>query len=347
MASKDLSRGNQTTTATTPHLFLATITLHNVHVTHGVDHVSARQPKKEKTFSLSPFLSLQTLNVRPQDTLSLHLESTSNSKIFELVFCPWGRKRRRDERRKSFFEILILAASFLLLLVHSLACLQTQSNSDFYFEREQMRADERRQEKEREWGFLYAGSIRKKENNQPPKTEANHNRKREQHRNKKDQQFTNHSTKTNNNISCLRKRITKRTAPTFNSQTSPPKQVACGIEPQRSERKRGKRIFSFCSATATTKTSINSETHQSILLSSANNSLFFLRAGCNRSQPTLTTALSIAHRKRKMCCCGVEPQTAQSPNIKEEKNHPTVADSKLTGHALWKIPLSHAGRHKN
>ena len=254
--------------------------------------------KERKNFFSSPLLSLQMLNRRHQDTLSLHLETTSNTKIFELVFCPWGRKRRRDERRKSFFEILILAAFFLLLLVHSLACLQTQSNSDFYFEREQMRADERRQEKEREWGFLYAGSIRKKENNQPPKTEANHNRKREQHRNKKDQQFTNHSTKTNNNISCLRKRITKRTAPTFNSQTSPPKQVACGIEPQRSERKRGKRIFSFCSATATTKTSINSETHQSILLSSANNSLFFLRAGCNRSQPTLTTALSIAHRKR-------------------------------------------------
>ena len=202
--------------------------------------------KERKNFFSFPLLSLQTLNRRHQDTLSLHLESTSNSKIFELVFCPWGRKRRRDERRKSFFEILILAAFFLLLLVHSLACLQTQSNSDFYFEREQMRADERRQEKEREWGFLYAGSIRKKENNQPPKTEANHNRKREQHRNKKDQQFTNHSTKTNNNISCLRKRITKRTAPACNSQNQPTKtsRLRDRTATQR-KKKRGKEFFPF------------------------------------------------------------------------------------------------------
>ena len=132
------------------------------------------------------------------------------------------------------------------------------------------------------------------------------------------EQSANHITKTHNNISCLRKRITKRTAPTFNSQTSPPKQVACGIEPQRSERKRGKRIFSFCSATATTKTSINNKTQQSIPLSSANNSLFFSRAGLQS-----LSAHSSQHRAPKEKNVLLWIRTTNSTTTKRQRREPS------------------------
>ena len=75
---------------------------------------------------------------------------------------------------------------------------------------------------------------------------------------------------------------------------------------------------------------------QSILLSSANDFLFFLRAGCNHSQPASTTQTSSCNRKRRMCCCGVEPQTAPHPTVKEEENHPTVAGQlQILSHTRW------------
>ena len=86
----------------TPYLFEATITLHNVRVTRGVDHVHARQGRKKEEKTFLPFWSLQTLNRRHQDTLSLHLESTSNTKIFEVVFCPWGENDDATTEEKVF-----------------------------------------------------------------------------------------------------------------------------------------------------------------------------------------------------------------------------------------------------
>ena len=148
------------------------------------------------------------------------------------------------------------------------------------------------------------------------------------------------STKTHN-ISCLRDRITKRTA--CNSQNQPTRTNRLRDRTATQRKKKRKRNFSFCSAIATKQTSINSKNEiidSSLVIKQSN---LLLARRFQSISTRINHKLSLPHAEReKMCFCGVEPQTAQHPNVKEEENYPTVADSSLTRHAHWANPLTHS-----
>lgn len=150
-----------------------------------------------------------------------------------------GEKTTTRRKTKKLFRNFDSCCFFLLLIVHSLACLQTQSNSDFYFERKQNASRRTTARKKKEWFSVRARTTEQPAAKRQKQTTTGNESNTAS---KKDQKITN-IPKTHNIISCLQDRITKRTA--CISQTCPPEQVACGIEPQRSERKREKEFFPF------------------------------------------------------------------------------------------------------
>jgi uncharacterized protein YaiL (DUF2058 family) len=74
------------------------------------------------------------------------------------------------------------------------------------------------------------------------------------------------------------------------------------------------------------------------------NRQFFSRQQTNRSSSREPVAINLSphqpHKpalvtERKMCFCGVEPQTAHDANVKEEENHLTVAGQlQILSHTL-------------